>query len=91
MGLFHTLYYYGMYLFNYSASQGARASLHAALDPDFNTEPALQGAYLHVGNPWNPQEPTIVDPSTNEPYVFEAYAKTLYEITEGLIAKLYKK
>jgi hypothetical protein len=43
LGIFGTIYYCGFYLFQFSPSQGARAALRAALDPDFNTVEALQG------------------------------------------------
>ena len=47
MGVAAKIYYYGCYLFQYTASQGAVAELRPCLDPDFNTAPDLKGAYLH--------------------------------------------
>ena len=76
-------------MFRFSASQGARAALRAALDPDFSSEPSLQGAYLHCdGNPWEPEIPLTKDPKTGNPYHWEPFAESCYDAAEKLIAKL---
>ena len=80
------IYYYGFYFFQYTPSQGAVAGLRACLDPDFNTEPDLQGAYLHAdGNPWVPHPPTAVNPATNKAYTLDEYAKVTSEAVDKVI------
>jgi hypothetical protein len=62
------------YLIRPSPSQGARAALRAALDPDFNKDDLVdlqQGAYLHAdGNPWTCMLPStsVLNPNTHQPY-----------------------
>lgn len=91
LGWLGTIYYYGFYAFQFSPSQGGVASLRAALDPDFNTEEHLQGAYLHSdGNPWPKAALGIINPSTNQPYEWNDYAKQVYDSANALIAKLIK-
>jgi len=81
---FNWLYQYGLYPFRWSPSQGARAALRAALDPDFDTCNELQGAYLHVdGDPWHPAVPR----HTKDENV-SLYARACYEAAEALLEKL---
>lgn len=88
LGIAAKIYYYGFWLFNFSASQGAVAALRACLDPDFNTEADLQGAYLHCdGNPWIPMAPTSINPDTNKAYTREEFAKATAEVADKLIEK----
>ena len=92
LGIFGTIYYYGFYLFQYSVSQGACTALRAALDPDFNTVPELQGAYLHCDmNPWPLDDLKIDDPDTGKPYEWNKYAEKVYKDTNTIIEKLLKK
>lgn len=89
LGISAKVYYYGFYIFQYSPSQGAATALRAALDPDFNSQSDLQGAYLHAdGNPWTPHPPKAKNSATGEVYTMADYAKDSYECTEKLIAKL---
>lgn len=91
MGIGGMVYYYGFYFFQFSSSQGSRTSLRAALDPDFNTEPDLQGAYLHSdGNPWTPKDPNTKNPATDKAFTMEDFSKACYEAAEKLIAKVTK-
>jgi NAD(P)-dependent dehydrogenase (short-subunit alcohol dehydrogenase family) len=83
------IYNYVAYPFRFSPSQGARAALRAALDPDMNTAEDLQGAYLHAdGNPWAPMVPTTRDPLTQQPYEMDVYAEVCYEAADALLAEL---
>ena len=92
LGFVGVLYYYGFYFFNFSPSQGARAALRAALDPDFNTVKELQGAYLHAdGNPWPKDSLRIIDPDTNKSYTWNKYAKAVYNSANTLIANVLNK
>ena len=89
MGLVSFLYYYSSYFFQYSPSQGAVAALRAALDPDFNSETDLQGAYLHAdGNPWYPDDTTTEDKSTKQPYTMEAYGDLTTQNADKLVTTL---
>jgi len=88
MGIFAKVYYYGFYFFQYVPSQGAVASLRACLDPDFNNEPDLQGAYLHAdGNPWVTYPPEAINPATKEAYTREEYGKATLEAADDVIKK----
>lgn len=92
MGLMGAIYYYGFYPFQFSASQGARAALRAALDPDFNSVETLQGAYLHCdGNPWPKADLKINDPDSKKPYEWDTYSKKVVELGNQLIDKLLKQ
>mmetsp|Transcript_8732 Transcript_8732/g.18888 ORF Transcript_8732/g.18888 Transcript_8732/m.18888 type:complete len:395 (+) Transcript_8732:109-1293(+) len=89
MGAVAKVYYWGFYAFQYVPSQGAVAALRASLDPDFNSEADLQGAYLHCdGNPWTPCHPEAMDPTTKAPYAMEEYGKALMEAADKIIAKV---
>lgn len=89
LGLVGMIYYYGFYLFQFSPSQGARAALRAALDPDFDTVPALQGVYLHAdGNPWPMDDLRIDDPDTGKPYEWDKYSEQVVALADELIAKI---
>ena len=91
LGLSGAIYFYLFYMFQFGPSQGARAALRAALDPDFNTDDRLQGAYLHAdGNPWVPADPTVKDPLTNEPYTLSEFAEKIYIAAHELSEKLVK-
>ena len=92
MGVAAKIYYYGFYLFQYTASQGAVAELRPCLDPDFNTAPDLQGAYLHCdGNPWVPYGPIgTINPDTGEPYTMEEFGKATVEAADKLIEEKMK-
>lgn len=87
MGVAGFLYYRMLGLFQLSPSQGARASLRAALDP---TIPEISGAYLHAdGNPWHPAVPVAVNPDTGSPYgSMEEYSEKVSEASGELISKL---
>ena len=89
IGIAAKIYYYGFYFFQYVPSQGAVAGLRACLDPDFNTEADLQGAYLHAdGNPWVPAAITAVNPSTQAPYEsYTEYGKVTAKAADQLIEK----
>lgn len=92
LGWLGTVYYYGFYAFQFSPSQGAVASLRAALDPDFNTKEALQGAYLHAdGNPWPKDRLKIDNPASGQPYGWDDYSKQVFDAANTLIAQLIKK
>ena len=82
-------YHYSLYMFRLSSSQGARAALRAALDPNMNSAEDLQGAYLHAdGNPWVPMHPSTLDPVTGQPYTMEMFAQACYEAAESLLTQL---
>ena len=86
LGIAAKIYYYGFYFFQYTPKQGATAELRPCLDPDFNTAPDLQGAYLHCdGNPWVPHAPKTLNPATKEPYTIEEYGKATVEVADKLI------
>lgn len=92
LGLAAKIYYYGFYIFQFTPSQGARAALRAALDPEFDTEAALQGAYLHAdGNPWPKDQLKIEDPDTKQPYEWDKYSEKVVTLANDLIAKLLPK
>ena len=91
LGLLGTVYYYGFWLFQYSASQGAVTALRCALDPDFNTVEDLQGAYMHAdSNPWPVDDLKIEDPDTKKPYEWDKYSEKVYTNANTLIEKLLK-
>merc|ERR1711915_628411 len=80
LGMVGMIYYYGFYFFQYSPSQGACTALRCSLDPDFNTEAGLQGAYMHADmNPWTKDDLRLTDPDTNETYGWDKYSKKVYE------------
>ena len=92
LGAVGMVYYYGFWLFQYSPSQGAVTALRCALDPDFNTEAGLQGAYIHAdGNPWWLDDLRIDDPDTQKPYDWDKYSKKVYDNANALIEKLLKQ
>jgi NAD(P)-dependent dehydrogenase (short-subunit alcohol dehydrogenase family) len=89
LGIAGAIYYYGFYFFQFQPSQGACTALRAALDPDFNREESLQGAYLNCDrNPWYPAEATVKDPDTNEIYDMNKYCEVLLVKTNQMIAAL---
>lgn len=89
LGVATKIYYYMFYPFQFSPSQGARAVLRAALDPDMNSAADLQGAFLGPdANPWTPAYPTLKDPATGEPYSLEDFSKLCYESVEKLLAQI---
>lgn len=91
LGLMGTIYYYGFYLFQFNASQGARAALRAALDPDFNVAASLQGAYLHSsGDPWPKAALKIEDPKSKQPYQWDKYSEDVVALANQLIDRLLK-
>lgn len=93
LGLAGTIYYFGFYFFQLVASQGAKATLRASLDPDFNTVKSLQGAYLHSdGNPLHPDAMKTINPKTKKVYGSIAeYGVALLEATDKLIKQLLEK
>ena len=92
MGLAGYIYYYGFWLFQFSASQGAVSSLRAALDPDFNSEPDLQGVFLQCdGNPWPFDKIKLDDPTTSTTYETDNYAKDIYEAANETIRNVLKE
>ena len=74
----------------YSPSQGARAALRAAIDPDFNAAPELNGGiYLHCdGNPWHPFQPEARNPTTGERIDWETYCAACFQAAENLLEDL---
>lgn len=78
-----------------SPSQGARAALRAALDPDFNQNDFFDlqhGAYLHAdGNPWTYMSPSasVLNPNTRQPYhnMLE-FGKVCHDAANALIAQI---
>ena len=71
----------------FTPAQAARAYLQAALDPDFNCEPALNGSYLHCdGTSWTPERPVVKDPETLEPYDWDSYCRWCFRAAEHMIA-----
>lgn len=90
VGMTLKLYFAAFYLFQLSPSQGARSALRAVLDPDFNTEANLQGAYLHCdGNPWPPYAPTLENPGTRQAYEWQDYANDTYDAADKLCTVLF--
>lgn len=88
MGIASKVYYWGFYFFQYTPSQGAVASLRACLDPDFNTQADLQGAYLHCdGDPWVPCPPQAVNPATGKPYTTLEWGEETTKVADKLIEK----
>lgn len=89
LGVIGTIYYKGFYMYQFSPSQGARAALRAALDPDFNTVQELQGAYLHAdGNPWPKDKLNVQDPDTKQPYEWNKYSEKVVKLANQLIEKI---
>ena len=93
LGIAEMCYQTTFSLFQLQPTQGARASLRAALDPDFNTlaNPDLQGgAYLHCdGNPWTVADPTLENPNApEEPFYLADYATTVRDCTKKLCETL---
>jgi hypothetical protein len=92
LGIADSMYQTTFKAFNLNPSQAARSSLRAALDPDINTTPSLQGGvYLHCdGNPWTVDNPTVVNPATGEPYSLDEYATQVRTSVQKLCHKLIK-
>ena len=87
LGIAEMIYQTGFSMFQLDPTQAARASLRAALDPDFNPGGALSDGsyYLHCdGNPWTMADPNI----ENVYYSTEEYAAKVRECTQQLCQTL---